>query len=49
VLLRNSHFVGKKIKIPREQNGVVATRQQSKKKCDPALPRSNQILATMFD
>jgi len=41
--------IGKKKRIQVEQIDVVAARQQLRNKCDPTLPPSNQILATMFD
>jgi hypothetical protein len=38
-----------KDRISTEQNVVVAASSQSRTICAPALPRSNQIEATLFD
>jgi len=40
---------GAKITFPREQNAVVAAPSQLRTITAPALPRSNQIAATLFE
>jgi hypothetical protein len=40
---------GKKVQLAAEQNSVVAASSQLRTMRAPALPRSNQIEATLFD